>query len=908
MKIKPTSCCRWILILLPLLSYTLLAQEPGNILSYTVYPASIEIQCSQARVRVTAYASDIFRIDIKPDSVMFDPLAIPELADSLLNFSFQVQDSSTTLKIISPGYSIEFQKSPFSFTVSNAAGKTILELENHGVQWNSGTSEIQYKMQSDDHFYGFGEKSIDLDRRGHAFGMRNQAIFGYDGPLEEMNINIPFFLSLQGYGMYFHMSYPGYFDLGQSNPFSWFYRSGGERWMQFYIFVADNPKNTLQSYTWLSGRSPLPPAWALGFVQSKFGYQNELEARQVVTTFRQKGIPLDGLILDLFWFTNMGDFQWEVSRFPDPTIMMNDFLFQGVRTVLITEPYIMTNSINYNPAANNGYLGETPDGQTYVLPNFWYGSAALLDYTNPSAQAWCWTLYDPLINQGVGGWWTDLCEPELHPDDMQHYWGEARRVHNIMNLLWSQILYDHYQQSGNQRLFNLTRSGYAGSQRYGVITWSGDVQRSFGGLQVQPMLMQSLALSGIPYHNSDIGGFAGPATTPELYARWIQYGAFCPLMRPHSSFQSVEPWAFTAEVETIAVNFIKLRASLFPYNYSYAYQTWQTGLSIVRPLVLEYPEDTHTRNLGDQYLWGESFLIAPVMGAGWYPRNVYLPEGQWINFWTDEIYPGNQTMSVVEPLSGMPIFVKAGSIIPRRLVKDFIMQSPADTLIVEVYPGNQGSFSLYEDDGLTLAYQQGAYALTTLAFDRNGTELELSVGTPAGSYAGQPDRRTLLYVIHLSDGPPDSLVWNGRTLSSQPDSLALMAAGEGWSYNSTRHRTYILGEHSISEPVAAIMYGFNMLNQISSPQNISGDFRLYQNYPNPFNPSTTIEFALPKAGNVTLKIYNILGEEVTTLLSASLLSGHYQYKWDASGLASGVYLYRLQAGDYVETRKMILMR
>lgn len=902
------SCFRWIPIFLLFLSSKLFTQGPGDIVSYTVYPASVEIQCSQAKVRLTAYASNIFRVDIKPEGVMFDPLTVPELADSLLNFAFQVQDSSTILKIISTGYSVEFQKSPFSFTVRNTANKTILELENHGQMWNSDYSEIRFKIQPDDHFYGFGEKSIDLDRRGHAFGMRNQAIYGYDGPLAEMNINIPFFISLQGYGIYFHMSYPGYFDMGQSNSNSWFYRSGGERWMQFYILVADNPKNILKSYTYLSGRSPLPPAWALGFVQSKYGYQNETEARQVVNTFRQKRIPLDGLILDLFWFTNMGDFQWELSRFLDPSQMINDLLSQGVRTILITEPYIMTNSFNYNPAANNGYLGQNQSGQTYILPNFWYGSAALLDYTNPQAQAWCWTLYEPLVNQGVGGWWTDLCEPELHPNDMQHYWGEAPRVHNIMNLLWSRILYDHYHQNEEQRLFNLTRSGYAGSQRYGIVTWSGDVQRSFSGLKVQPILMQSLALSGIPYHNSDIGGFAGPTTTPELYARWIQYGAFCPLMRPHSSFQSVEPWAFTEEVEIISVNFIKLRASLFPYNYSYAYQTWQTGLSIVRPLVLEYPQDPLTRNLGDQYLWGESILIAPVMGAGWYPRNVYLPEGQWINFWTDEIYSGNQTINVIEPLTRMPIFLKSGSIIPRWPPRDFILSSSADTLIVEVYPYNQGTFSLYEDDGLTRAYEEGAFALTTLAFSHIGTELELSVSSPTGSFNGQPSRRTLLYVIHLSESAPDSAVWNGRALTYLQDSLSLIAAGEGWSYNSTRNRIYILGSHSISEPLTATVFGFNQLNLISSDQNSPGDLHLYQNYPNPFNNSTMINYQMSKTSQVDLSIFNISGQKIITLVSENQQAGSYKVEWDASKVASGVYLCKLEVEERVEIRKMILLK
>ncbi|MCP4458730.1 MAG: hypothetical protein GY816_12010, partial [Cytophagales bacterium] len=179
----------------------------------------------------------------------------------------------------------------------------------------------------------------------------------------------------------------------------------------------------LQLYTHLTGRMPLPPAWALGFLQSKYGYQNETEARQIVNTFRQKGIPLDAIILDLFWFTNMGDFQWDLSQFPNPTQMINDFLNLGVRTILITEPYFRNNSINFNTASANGYFGQTTGGQTYVLPNFWYGPAALLDFTNTQAQNWLWNLCQPLVNQGVGGWWTDLCEPELHPDDMVHDWG-----------------------------------------------------------------------------------------------------------------------------------------------------------------------------------------------------------------------------------------------------------------------------------------------------------------------------------------------------------------------------------------------------------------------------------------------------------------------------------------------------
>lgn len=895
------------------LTFRLFAGEPGDIQSYTIHPASVEIQCTQAKIRITAYLENAFRFDVIPENVNFNPLPVPELADSLPQFTFQIHETPDTLTVSSSRYRIQFQKFPFSFSVQNNSGEFLLELDNNGLQWNSDRSQIRFQLQANDHFYGFGEKGIDLDRRGHAFGMRNRAIFGYNAPLPEMNINIPFFLSLQGYGMYFHVSYPGYFDLGDSAATKWYYRSGGEPWMQFFVFVGDNPKTLIRSYTGLTGRMPLPPAWALGFLQSKYGYQSETEARQVVNTFRQKGIPLDALILDLYWFSNMGDFQWDYASFPNPTQMISDFLNTGVRTVLITEPYIRDNSINYNTASSNGYLGQTATGQTYLLPNFWYGPAALVDFTNPQAQAWWESLYQPLINQGVGGWWTDLGEPELHPDDMVHHWGDAPRVHNIMNLLWNKILFDYYEQNTTRRLFNLTRSGYAGMQRYGAIPWSGDVERSFSGLAVQPVLMQSMALSGVPFHNSDIGGFAGPPTSPELYARWMQYGVFCPLTRPHSAFQDVEPWSFGSQVEQIATRYIKLRLSLFPYNYSYLYRAHQTGISIVRPLILEYPEDPQVRNMGDQYLWGEAFLIAPVLSAGATERNVYLPEGQWIDYHTETVYQGNQWLTAAAPLTRLPIFVKAGSIIPRTIPGNYVLQDSLDTLIVEVYPSAQDSFLLYEDDGISRDYQNGAYELTVLKYSVTDDQLTLFANPSGGGFTGQPAQRTYLYAVHLVNEAPDSVYWNGQLAGQSPDSLTLIAAGHGWVYQAFNHRLLILGRLPTSQALLVEVFGFSGSSHLPGKVKIPEGFRLWQNYPNPFNSSTRIRYYLSAKSKVTLRVFNLLGQEVTILVDGFQEPGFHSAEWEGKNrwgrqMSSGIYIFRLTVDGASGSRKMVMLR
>ncbi|MEK6571439.1 MAG: TIM-barrel domain-containing protein, partial [Bacteroidota bacterium] len=413
-----------------------------------------------------------------------------------------------------------------------------------GLATNQAERWAVFSLSSDEHFYGTGERGTSLDKRGHAFDSYNTQIGGYTSALPTMNINIPFLASSKGYALYFENTYRGRFDLGSSDPTKFMYKAfGGE--LSYYLIVTRRIQDQLEKYAWLTGHQPLPPKWAFGFIQSKFGYRNDTEARMLVRTMRQKQIPCDAIVLDLYWFSQMGDLLWNLSAFPNPFQMMSDFLAQGIKTVVITEPYISSLSSNYSVAAASGYLGQNGQGQPYVLNNWWSCGcdAGLLDLTRPSAQDWWWGKHPEFFGNELAGIWTDLGEPERHPDDMQHYLGSTAKVHNIFNLLWARTLFEGYGRfRPSQRLFNLSRSGYAGIQRYGVIPWSGDVGKSFGGLAVQLPMMLNMGMSGLAYHNSDIGGFCCGTTTPELYVRWMQYGTFCPITRAHGTGQPTEPW------------------------------------------------------------------------------------------------------------------------------------------------------------------------------------------------------------------------------------------------------------------------------------------------------------------------------------------------------------------------------
>ena len=699
---------------------------------------------------------------------------------------------------------------------------------------------LRFAIGPETRFYGTGERSDghaeageeSLDLRGRAFRSYNTQQYGYVEAPSVMKINVPLLTTTGGYALFVDSPWPGRFDVGaeRTNRLQYTAVNGGDPAhgsLTYYLIAGDGPTEQLEGYTWLTGRQPMPPRWSLGFVQSQYGYRSAEAARAVVDTFQQKNIPLSALVLDLYWFDRMGDLAWgqKSGNWPDPAALAEDLEDDGIKLINITEPYLVTASRLFDEAAAEGYLGTRPgSNEPYVMDDWWSCTAgaafateaakddgacrvALLDITDPEAQDWWWNQYPEFMDVGVDGFWTDLGEPERHPTDMQHAMGATARVHNVYNLLWAKTLYEGFRKRRpNRRMFNLTRSGYAGIQRYGTALWSGDVARRFVTLEEQIPLMLNAGLSGLGYYSSDLGGFTGDKRSAELYARWVTMGTFTPTMRVHGQDDlPTEPWGFGEEAEQIVTDYIRLRYRMLPYNYALARENHETGTPLARPVFSAEGSRGEEAPRGDAFTWGDALLVAPVTEEGKRERSVRLPRGPaWTNYWTGERVDGGKTIQAAAPLARVPLFARAGSIIPMR-ASARPTTVPFDTLRLDVFPheSQPARFTLYEDDGATQSYRRGAYAKTRLvqrwrAGEQGGQDsgdartLRLEIGPAVGGYDGLPaERLWRADVRHVAEAPSD-VRSDGHALRERPSREALYAAPEGgYFYDAETQRLVV---------------------------------------------------------------------------------------------------------------------
>lgn len=874
----------------------------ANLPDYTSHAAAgsrVTFRCGVPAVVVEFVDPRVCRISLYPDGVVSDDSSVAVLPHPGASVPISVEDGGDTITVRSAAISVLCPKRPFRIHLRDAAGRALLdEPQAAGLGWEGAQRSFRFALGAD-HLYGLGERAAPFDRRGLALDTYNRAVYGYGPDTPTMNLNIPFVTSSRGWGLLFDNPWPGVFDLAYSEPgvLAGSAQSGP---MRLYFIAGPDLKGVLERYTWLTGRPPLPPRWALGYLQSKFGYHSRHEAEAIANGFRTSRIPLDALILDLYWYgrtSDMGRFDWDASNWPDPRGMIEGLLQGGVHTVLIEEPYLVTSTANYAAAAAGGFLGKDRSGEPYLF-GMWAGTAGLIDFTSPAASDWWWQLHRPLLAQGVAGWWLDLGEPETHPDDMVHAGGPARAVHNVYNLEWLQALYDRQRADRpGQRVFLLTRSGYAGMQRTGAVSWSGDVQKSFEDLAAQVPMLLGMGLSGVGWHNSDIGGYTSGTTTPELYARWMEFGAFCPLARAHGVGQPTEPWAFDIPVQEISRRYLQLRQRLIPYSYTLAREYSQTGTPMARPLVLEYPDDARVATLSDEYLWGRAFLVAPVTAEGATTRAVYLPAGRWTNYWTGELLEGPVTAGVAAPLERMPLFVRDGSLVPMQNVMPSSGAFPLDTLTLDVFPADTASFTLYEDDGGSYGYETGAFATTALCFGAAGTSARLHVGGAEGAYSGQPANRTWLAQVRRVTSPPASVRLSGAPLAARADSLALGAGESGWWYDAAGARLLVKWRSPAAQAVEVVLDSLRIAGVLEWAGGAGAP--ALRAWPNPVRDATTLRFALP-AGSAEaprLEVFDLRGRRVADLSSAVRLDGGSgSADFHTLGLAQGVYFVRLRAG------------
>ena len=607
-----------------------------------------------------------------------------------------------------------------------------------------------FQLKDNERIFGTGERSVPLDRRGFKLPLYNAPSYGYGLNAEMLNYSVPFIISSKGYGIFFDNPSRGYIDIGKSHRDILEYgASSGE--LTFYIIPGKNVKEILEKYQTLVGTQPIPARWVFGNFMSRFGYRSQNQLLSVVHKMKEDTIPFDAVIIDLFWFGDsikgtLGNLDWVNKKaWPQPETMIRNLKKEGIHTILITEPFILKTTLNYEPSKK--FQAVDSAGQPYVLTDFYFGNVGLLDLFREDTKNWFWSKYQPQIKKGVAGWWGDLGEPENHPSDMYHNLKDlgfkrlfkADEVHNVFGHYWNKMLFDKYaKEYPDVRLFNLNRTGFAGSPRYGIFPWSGDVGRNWSGLQAQLPVMIGMSMSGVPYIHADAGGFGGGDGDEELYTRWLQFATFTPVFRPHGTALGTlepsvkdipsEPALYPDPYRSIVRRYIDLRYSLLPYNYTLAYEEAKWGKPLVRPLFYENNADTNLYKAEDQFMWGGNILVAPVLEKNATERKLYLPGGKWYNYFTSSTCEGKQWLTEKVTLNDIPVFIKEGSFLPLAdfsSVKKLNNTGDYDDkkLLIEYFPSTQKSnYTLFLDDGKTRnTLEKKQYALINFkGKDTNG--------------------------------------------------------------------------------------------------------------------------------------------------------------------------------------------
>ncbi len=649
------------------------------------------------------------------DSITADSSVAVILQPQQIKVNFK--NTKNSLQLSTDSLLIFINKNPF-YTAFVYHADTLLS-EDKGYFQRSGNNGLQFKIAKNERYYGLGERAVD-HLKGNRFQLYNHPHYGYEMGAKNLNFSVPLLLSSRNYLLLFDNPQKGYADIGKTNKNILEFGAIGGVMKYWFIAGYDIPALYAQ-YGQLTGTQPLPPRWALGNLQSRMAYRTQYETDSIVSLMQSKDFPIDAIILDFYWFGDsikgtMGRLSWYKPNWPHPKQMIADFRKKGVKTVLITEPYIIDTLKNYRIGDSLGIFATDSLGKTYINHQFYFGNAALIDIFKPVAQRWFWQQYQKQIKIGVAGWWGDLGEPESHPSDQYHINGSADAVHNLYAHYWNKMLFDNYRKYyPDTRLFNLNRAGYAGSQRFSIYPWTGDVLRSWGGLQAQLPLMINMSLSGFPFIHADAGGFAQGKKNDELYTRWLQFACFSPILRPHSSHIPSEPVFFNDTTQRIVRKYMKLRYSLLPYLYTAAWRAHTYGSPIIQPLFYQYPNDEIARKITDEYFWGNDILVAPVLKAGQKTRKVYLPQGSWYNWWNNTKYEGNQWIEMRVTLENIPVFVRAGAFIPMVKPVNSTDNYSSQKLTLRYFPVSSGKTTenlMYEDDGKTFgAYEKGKYEL-----------------------------------------------------------------------------------------------------------------------------------------------------------------------------------------------------
>ena len=640
--------------------------------------------------------------------------------------------------------------------------------------------------------YGAGERGHSYNLMGDTLVVYNRQNYGYTGNdprISQMNITMPMFLTNAGYAVVFDDYAAAKLILG--NPITYITENVKSPVSYYFVRSGADDKSLdalTRTLTTLTGRQKIAPLWSLGYITSKYGYRTQAETEGVIDTLKRNGYPVDGIVLDLYWYgkeQDMGSLEWEPSQWPDHRRMLADLKKKGVNLVTISQPYVLKNGRgvkNYEELSPKGMFGRDSLGNTHDV-TIWVGEGGMFDVANPMTRQWLSDRYRQLTDEGVTGWWGDLGEPEVHPESMVHANGlTAREYHNYYGNEWSKIISDLFDSTyPDRRLMTMMRGGTVGLQRYSVFPWSTDVSRSWGGMQPQVKIMLNSGLSGLGYMSHDVGGFAvdrANPVDPELYVRWLQLGTFSPVLRTHSTVKA-EPYHYP-EYASIILPLIKQRYRWLPYNYALAYENAAFGTPLVRPLnFYSQQADARLDNVTDQYLWGKNLLVAPVLEQGAVSRDIILPEGEWVDINNPAKSYTGEISAYPAPLEILPMFVRAGAVIPTA---EYKMENTGDYRITDYtlnyYPATTDATtveSLIYEDNLTTPVDMsdpGQFNVITISAQSTPDVDTLTLTSSNPSFKASPRRMTLR--IYTS-AKPASITLNGKKVSAKYSSATGVA-------------------------------------------------------------------------------------------------------------------------------------
>lgn len=730
----------------------------------------LNVQVSDGVYSIRFYNSQVVETTFIPTGETADKLSYAVVLEpSKVNAKFEEKDD--VINFSSADLEVRIKKSPFKISYFYRAKEVVSE--KNGYRKTNDFETLQFNLTDDEVLYGAGARALGMNRRGYRLELYNKAHYGYETHSELMNYTMPIVVSSKKYLIHFDNAPIGYLDLDskQDNTLTYETISGRKT---YQVVVGDSWYKVLDNYTDLTGKQPMLPRWALGNFSSRFGYHSQAETEVTIQKFKDEQIPVDAVILDLYWFGKklkgtMGNLKWHLDSFPNPQKMIKDLKQKGVKTVLITEPFVLTTSNRWDEAVKEDVLAKDTLGNPATY-DFYFGNTGIIDVYNPKGKTWFWEIYKDFANQGVAGFWGDLGEPEVHPSWVQHAIGSADEVHNIYGHDWARLVYKGYERDfPNQRPFILMRAGYSGSQHYGMIPWSGDVNRTWGGLQSQPEISLQMGMQGLAYMHSDLGGFAGANLDDELYTRWLQYGVFNPIFRPHAQEDVPSEPVFRSEkAKQLAKKSIELRYKLLPYNYNMVFENHQNGSPLMRPLFFEDSSETIYTN-SSTYLWGNDFLITPILESGVDTIEVYFPKKSvWFDFYSDDKIDGGQSKAVSVNENYIPTYVRAGAFIPLvdvvQSTDDFNLRNfDLNYYFDESVKESERKF--YNDDGLTKnAFEKGQYEILEFEFEQEKNYVEIEFEAKIGRNY-QSNTKQINLVIHNILKAPKHIKIDGKKIT-----------------------------------------------------------------------------------------------------------------------------------------------